>query len=161
AEQLLAAAEFDVRVNLDAVVPLHERVQAFVQVDRRARLAPLREVVALEHALDRDLARQREDVEEREPGEPVAVAMHLGLADVDDLADLLEVVDRVGLDLLLREPGARLIAPARIADERGVVADDEDGVVAEFLKETQLSQRDGVAEVDVDAGRVDAVLDAK
>src|SRR5262249_28316026 len=57
--------------------------------------------------------------------------------------------------------GARLVTAAGVADQRGVVADDEDGLVAEFLKQAQLTQGDGVAEVDVDAGGVDAVLDAE
>ena len=33
--------------------------------------------------------------------------------------------------------------------------------MAEFLKELELSQRYGMAEMNVDAGRVDAVLDAQ
>ena len=36
-EQLLRAAEFHVGLDLDAVLPLHQRVQALVQVDRRCR----------------------------------------------------------------------------------------------------------------------------
>ena len=72
-----------------------------------------------------------------------------------------EVVAGVGLDLLLGQPGAGLVAAGGVADERGVVADDDDGRVAEVLELPQLAQRDGVAEVDVDAGRVDAVLDAE
>ena len=44
-------------------------------------------------------------VEEAELAEPVAVAVDLGLVDVDDLADLRQVVAGVGLDLLLRSAG--------------------------------------------------------
>ena len=33
--------------------------------------------------------------------------------------------------------------------------------MAELLEQAQLAQRDGVAEMNVDAGRVDAVLDAQ
>src|SRR5262249_8371350 len=50
---------------------------------------------------------------------------------------------------------------ARVADEGGGVADDQDRLVAQFLKLAELPQRDGVAEVDVEPGRVDAVLDAQ
>ena len=50
--------------------------------------------------------------------------------DVDDLADLCKVVARVGLDLLLGEPGAGLVAAAGVADQGGVIANDEDGFVA-------------------------------
>ena len=40
-EQLLAAAQFDVGLDLDAVLALHQRVEALVQVDRRAGLERL------------------------------------------------------------------------------------------------------------------------
>ena len=37
AEELLAAAQLDVGLDLDAVVTLHQRVETFVQINRRAR----------------------------------------------------------------------------------------------------------------------------
>ena len=89
------------------------------------------------------------------------LSRHFGGSGVDDLADLDEVLLGVGFDLFRREAGARLVAAAGVADEGGVVADDEDGLVAEFLEQAQLAQRDGMAEMDVDAGGVDAVLDAQ
>ena len=49
--------------------------------------------------------------------------------------------------------------PLRVADARGVVADDQHDRVAEVLELAQLAQHDGVAEVDVRRGRVDAELD--
>ena len=107
------------------------------------------------------LAGQRHHVEERHLAEPVAVVRDFGAVDVDDLADLKEIILGVGLDLFRREAGARLVAAAGVADEGGVVADDEDGLMAEFLEQPQLAQRHGMAEMDVDAGRVDAVLDAQ
>src|SRR5262249_1924516 len=57
------------------------------------------------------------------------------------------------------QPLARLVAAAGVADAGGVVAEDEDRLVAEFLEKAELAQRDGMAEVDFKAGRVDAVLD--
>ena len=81
------------------------------------------------------------------------------LADVDDLADLLQVIAGVGLDLLRRQARAGLIAAAGVADQGGVVADDQHRLMAQFLEQAQLAQRNRVAEMDVDAGRVDAVLD--
>ena len=70
-----------------------------------------------------------------------------------------EVVAGVGGDLLLGQRDAGLVAAGGVADERRVVADDDDGRVAEVLKLAELAERDGVAEVDVDPGRVDPVLD--
>ena len=87
--------------------------------------------------------------------------MDLGSAHVDDPADLVEIVDGVGFDLFLGELGARLVAAGGVADQGGVVADDDDGRVAQLLKLPELAQGDGMTEVDVDAGRVDAVLDAQ
>src|SRR5207247_578560 len=92
AEKLLAAAKLDIRVNLHAVAALHERVKTFMQINRRPRFQPLGEVVALQHALHGDLAGQAEQIEKTEAAEPVAVVTHLGPVDVDDLADLLEII---------------------------------------------------------------------
>src|SRR5262249_8112016 len=105
AEQLLAAAQLDVRTDLHAVEALHQRVQALVQPNGRAGLEALGEIVALQHALHGDLAGQRQHVEELKAFEPVAVVGDLGALDVDDLANLREVILGVGLDLLLRQAG--------------------------------------------------------
>jgi hypothetical protein len=56
--------------------------------------------------------------------------MTLGLIDVDDLADLLKIVDGILCDLLFRQPIARLVPAAGIANQRGIVADDEHCLVA-------------------------------
>ena len=108
-----------------------------------------------------DFARQAEDVEEAEAAEPVAVGAHLRLVDVDDLAHLLQVIAGVALDLFLRQPGARLVTAAGIADERGVIADNQDRLMAEFLEKLELPQGHGMSEMHVDAGRIDAVLHAQ
>ena len=77
------------------------------------------------------------------------------------LRRLVHVRARVRVDLLAGEhrPGGR--APARVAHARGVVADDQDDGVAEVLELAQLLQHDGVAEVQVGRGRVQAELDAQ
>src|SRR5262249_27916069 len=98
---------------------------------------------------------------EAEFREPLAVVTDLGAVDVDDLADLAQVIAGIGLDLLLRQPSARLVTTRWVADEGSVVADDKDRLMAEFLELAQLPQGNGVAEVDVDAGGIDAVLDAE
>ncbi len=48
-----------------------------------------------------------------------------------------------------------------IADQGGVIADDQHGLMAQLLEQPQLAQRNGVAQMNVDAGRIDAVLDAQ
>ena len=57
------------------------------------------------------------------------------------------------------EHGPRRGAAAGVADARGVVADDQHDAVARVLELAQLLQHDGVAEVDVGRGRVEAELD--
>ena len=71
----------------------------------------------------------------------------------------VEVIAGVGLDLVLGQLGPGLVAAGGVADQGRVVADDDDGRVAQVLKLPELAQGNRVAEVDVDAGRVDAVLD--
>src|SRR5262249_25086513 len=119
------------------------------------------EVVALQHPLHGDLARQGQHVEEAELTEPVAVAMHLRPIHVNDSPNLPLVIEGIGLDLFLRQAGPGLVATAGIPDESGVVADDEDRLVSQLLEQSKLAERDGVSQVDINAGRVDAVLDAK
>ena len=53
------------------------------------------------------------------------------------------------------------IAPARIADARREVADDQDDNVPRILKRPQLAEHHGVPEVDVWRRRIDAQFDAK
>ena len=64
--------------------------------------------------------------------------MDLGAVEVDDPADLAEVVLGVGLDLFLGQLGAGLVAAGGVADEGGIVADDDDGRVTEVLELAEL-----------------------
>ncbi len=61
----------------------------------------------------------------------------------------------------LGEHRAQRRAPRRVADARGVVADDQHHAVAGVLELAQLAQHDRVAEVDVGRGRVDPELHAQ
>src|SRR5262249_34171226 len=72
-EELLAPAQLDIGADLDRVTALHQWVEALVQVDGRLSLETFGEVVALQHPLHGDLARQGQHIEKTEPTEPVAV----------------------------------------------------------------------------------------
>jgi hypothetical protein len=98
----------------------------------------LREVIAREHLRHGHAAAELEGVEERHLAEPLAVATHFGLLRIEDLVGLLEIGLGVLLDLLLGKDRTRLGLAGRIADARGVVADDEDGLVAELLELAEL-----------------------
>ena len=56
-----------------------------------------------------------------------------------DFLDLSEIVLRVCFDLLRRQADAGLVPAARVTDEGGVIADDEDGLVAQLLKDAELA----------------------
>ena len=88
-------------------------------------------------------------------------ALHLGAFQVDDPADLTKVVAGVLLDLRPAQRGPGLVAARGVAHQGGVVADDDDGRMPQVLKLAELAQGDRVAEVDIDPGRVDAILDAQ
>ena len=74
---------------------------------------------------------------------------------------MVEVVDRVGLDLFGGQPGTGLVTPTGVSDQGRVVADDDHGLVAQGLELPHLSHGPGVPEMQVDAGGVDAVLDSQ
>ena len=160
-EELVAAADLDVGLEHDGVVALEERVEELDDRDGGVRGVTLGEVIAREHLRHGHAAAELEGVEERHLAEPLAVAADLGLLGVEDLEGLLEVGLGVLLDLLLGEDGARLGLAGGVADARGVVADDEDGLVAELLELAELVEDDHVAEGQVGSGRVDAELHAQ
>ena len=81
------------------------------------------------------------------------------LRAIEDQERLVGVGLRVGLDFLARERRARDVAAGRIADHPGEVADHEDDVVAEVLQLPQLVELHRVTEVQIRAGRIEALLD--
>ena len=67
----------------------------------------------------------------------------------------------VGLHLLRRQPRARHVAPGRIADQTGEIADQEDHLVTELLKLAHLVDQHRVAQVQVGCRGIEARLDAQ
>ena len=160
-EELVRAAHLHVGLDHHGVVGLHHGVEELVQGDGRLRLVALREVVALEDARHGELAAELEQALEVEREDPVAVVDDGGLLGVEDLHGLGDVGLGVGLDLLLRELGARGVLAARVADEGRAVADDERDLVAEVLELAHLAQRHRMAKVQVGARGVNAELDVE
>ena len=88
--------------------------------------------------------------------------MNFCLVEVHDLADLFQVIASVILDVFFGQffrPGS--VAAAGVADKRRRVADNDDRLMAELLKLANLSQRYGVAKVDIDAGRINSILNTE
>jgi len=109
------------------------------------------ELVALEHLRDGEVGREADGGFVAELAKPLRVVADLGEFLVEDFEDLLLVGEGVFVDLLAGERLPRHVFPARVADEGGEVADEEDDGVAELLEVAQLAQEHGVAEMQVGA----------
>ena len=96
-EQLVGAAELDVRAHLDGVGPLEQRIEELHERDRRTRGVPLREVVAFEHPRHGDVRHHPEHVLDPHVRQPLAVPTDLESLgrEVEDALHLLEVRLRV------------------------------------------------------------------
>jgi len=129
-----------------------------VQVDGCAGFVPFGEVIAFQHTLHGDLAGKAQNIEKRVLAKPLAVVADFGLGGVNDLADLFEVINSVVLNLLLSQPGPSLIAAAGIAHQGGVISDNQYGLMTQLLELPELAQWNSVAQVNVDAGRIDAIF---
>ena len=117
-EELVRAAELDVRLERHRVVALGERVEQLVERDRLPRLPALLEVVALEDPRDRDPRGEAHEPGRAERAEPPAVELDDGLLGVEDLEGLLRVGPGVLLDLLAGQLRPRRLLAGRVADHR-------------------------------------------
>ena len=160
AEKLLGPAQLDVGFDLDGIPALHQRIEAFVKINGFLGGDAVGEIFACGDLTQGHLAGELENLQEAPPREPVAVVVDLSLVEIDQTPDLVEIIAGVGRDLVFGQLGAGLIAAGGIADQRGVVADDDHGGVAQVLELAELAQGDSVPEVHIDAGGVDTVLDA-
>jgi hypothetical protein len=80
-------------------------------------------------------------------------------ARIQHQAGLLEVSAGVGFDLLARQRRTGRVAPRRIADHRGEIADQEDHGVPEVLQLAHLVQHHRMAQVQVGRRRIQPQLD--
>ncbi len=158
-EFLVGAADLDVRPHHDRVPGLHDRVEQFVHADRGTRGQAPGEVVALDGPRHGHPGGELYHVRQGHLLEPLAIPPDLGVIEVNDPAHLLEVGLRVGVDLLSGQDGTGLVRLRRVPHPRGVITDDDDREVPEFLEHAKLVQRDRVAQVDIRRGGIHAVLD--
>ena len=132
-----------------------------MRADRNPGLQAVGEVLALQHLLQRCLAKQAQHVRRRKLRQPFGVGVHLGALAIEDEEDLIEVRLRVAVDLLAREHGSCLGTAARVADHRRVVADDEHHRMPMFLKGPKHVEHDQVAYVYVGRRRIHTQLHAQ
>jgi hypothetical protein len=159
AVELFGAAQFNIGTDFNAVPCLHDGVQAFMQKDGTLFAVAFGKVVACEQLSDGDATAEAENICEGHAAEPVSVAMHFGSLQIDNFADLVEVVAGIVFDFVGCEPfAASFVAAAGVTHECRVVADDNHGLMSEVLKLAELSQGYGVTQVHVDSGRINPVL---
>jgi hypothetical protein len=158
---LVLPAHLDVGLDGNAVVGLRERIQQFVQADGLVRLPAFGEVFALQHLRDRHPGGQGDDLGEVQFAQPLAVEAHHGLVPIQDPRQLVHVGRRVRLDLFFGKHRARRGTAGRVADQCGVVADDEHDRMAQVLELAQFAQHDREAQVNVGRGRVETQLDVQ
>jgi len=162
-EGLVGAAKLYVAFDHNRVVALHQGVEEFVGIDVDVGGEALLEGIALEHLGDGLFGGNLDKLNKGQFGEPFAVVpdFEFFFGGVEDFAGLLEVGFCVLLDFLGREDGPCCVLAGWVADSGGVVADDEDGLVAEVLELAHFAQDDGVAEVDIGAGGVQTELNTQ
>ena len=145
----------------DGVVALGDGVDELVEGDGLLVLEALVEHLALEHLGDGELGHELDEVVVGELVEPLGVEADFGFFAVEDFEDLVLVGFGVGGDFFAGEGLAGDVFAGGVADEGGAVADEEDDGVAELLEVAELAHEDGVAEVEVGGGGVEAGLDAE
>jgi hypothetical protein len=91
----------------------------------------------------------------------VRIEHDAGLLRIQDLEDLLLIRNSVGLYFFDRERRPRRIPTRRVADQSREVSDQEQHVVAEFLKAAHLVDEHRVAEMQIRSGRIEACFHAQ
>lgn len=160
-EELVGAAEFDVGLDFDGIPALHDGVLEFVEANFLGFFDAVAEIFALEHLLEGDARIEAEDVLVGHFAEPFAVIADFGFFAIEDFESLFGVGFGVFEDFFAGEGRAGGGASGGVADGGGEVADEEDGLVAELLELAEFFEDDGVTEVDVWGGGIDAEFDAE
>src|SRR5688572_6076388 len=160
-ELLVSAAELDVGFHRDRVIALHQRIEKLMQRDRLLAGEALGKIVALEKLRDGVLGSEADDALGPQLVRPLRVVENLSLRGVKDLENLLLISFCIPLDLFARERRTCLVLARGVADHPGEIADQELHLMAQLLKIAQLVDYDGMAEVQVGRGRIEAELHAK
>ena len=124
------------------IVGLHDHVVEFQKA--QAALHALLVAFCAQHVVDReacaDLAQQINIIERNEP---FGIVKHQGLAvgEIDELLHLALETFRIVVDILTRQHLAHIGTAGRIADQRGTVANQGDGLVPRHLQTLHQAQR--------------------
>lgn len=117
------------------------------------------EIVSLENASNREVAQELEQLLHIEVENPLGVVAKRRLLGIENFERLIDIGLGICRDLLARKLGTRGIAARGVSDKSRAIADDQRNAMTEVLELSELAQRDGVAEMNVRGGRIDAELD--
>ena len=158
-EFLVRAAQLQVAFERYRVVTLHQRVQKLMHADRLAGLEAVVKIIALHHAGDVVTRRQLDHAACAQRVAPLAVVANLRFCRVKHQTGLLVVSLGVGFDLLTAQRRAGRVAAGRVADHGGEVADQKNHRVTQILQLSHFVKHDGVPDMNVRRGRVQAEFD--
>ena len=118
-------------------------------------------IIALHHARHGVAGRQLNHAARAQRIAPLAVVANLRAGRVQHHRSLPVIGLGVGLDLLTRERRAGAVAPGRIADQGGKVADQKNHGMAQVLQLAHLVEHHGVPDMNVGCRWIQAKLDAQ
>ena len=160
-EFLLGGAQLDVGLKTRRRRTREQRIEQLVHGDGLIRGQARAEILALEHARQAIFSAELHDFLAAHLAEPFAVVADFRLLRIEDFVDLFEIGLGVGVHLLAAQRRARFRLAGGIADHGGKIADEKNGGVPFVLEVLELAQHDGMAEVQIGRGGIDAEVDAQ
>ena len=109
----------------------------------------LTEVVTRDELLHSEIGGHINQVFEIQLSKPDSIVKYLSLFLIQYAESLLGVGFAIGLHLLRGQDRAQFIFVRRVADQRSVIADQENDLMAQILELAQLAHTDGVSQMQV------------
>ena len=128
---------------------MHDRILEFVKENWQPFLVPGLEIFTLQHLLKCHAPIQLDDFHEVHPRKPLAVKHYFRPLRVEDLERLHLVSFCVRDDLFVCEDWPRSRSSCGIANHRGKIAYDQYSVMTAVLKLPELTQINGVPEMQI------------
>ena len=160
-EALIGSAEFQICLQGDRIVALHERVQEFVHRDRQFFLEALGKIIALQETGERVAARELNETGRTQRIAPLRVVANFRLVQIKHHAGLVQVSLSIGFNLFARQGRTSGVAARRIPNGSSEVTHQKDYGMAEILKLAKLIEHYRVTNMNVRRRRVKPEFAAK
>jgi len=121
----------------------------------------LLEIIALQHPRDGIARGELNEIGGIHLPHPARIERHLGEIRVENAENLLAIGLGIAGDIFRGQWLTGLIAPGGVTDHAGEVTDEKNHLMAEGLELPQLINQDGMAEMQVGGGRIEARLDSQ